>query len=53
MLLEHAKLHAESVVFQRRTDEKLAQVSDTLVEIGDKLNGLIGYVDGMRPPNKQ
>jgi hypothetical protein len=52
LLREHSELIAESAVFQRRTDEKLAQVSDTLAEIGDKLNGLIGYVDGMRPPDK-
>ena len=41
-----AKVHAQSEVFQRRTDQNLA-------EITDKLNGLIGYMDGMRPPEKQ
>jgi hypothetical protein len=46
MLLEHARLHAESAVFQRRTEQNLA-------EITDKLNGLIGYIDGMRPPQNQ
>jgi hypothetical protein len=46
LLREHSELIAESAVFQRRTDQNL-------VEITDKLNGLIGYIDGMRPPNKQ
>jgi len=56
MLLEHserivanqeyiAKLNAESAVFQRRTDQNLA-------EITDKLNGLIGYMDGLHHPSK-
>ena len=40
-----AKLNAESVEFRRRTDENLA-------EITDKLNGLIGYIAGQRPPQK-
>jgi hypothetical protein len=54
MLLEHserivnieeetAKLKRESAVFQRRTEQNLA-------EITDKLNGLIGYVAGQQPP---
>ena len=41
-----AKLNAESAVFQHRTDQNLA-------EITDKLNGLIGYMDGLhRPPQE-
>jgi hypothetical protein len=36
------RLRAESAEFQRRTDQNLA-------EITDKLNGLIGYVEGRRP----
>lgn len=52
LLLEHSKLlrkHdemiGESAVFQRRTEQNLA-------EITDKLNGLTGYIDGMHPPGK-
>ena len=50
MLREHAEFisqHdqrlAEISAFQRRTDQNLA-------EITDKLNGLIGYIDGYKPP---
>ncbi len=45
LLREHSELIAESTVFQRRTEQNLA-------EITDKLNGLIGYIDGMGPPGK-
>ncbi len=37
------RLNTEAAEFRRRTDQNLA-------EITDKLNGLIGYIDGMRPP---
>ena len=37
------KLAVESAEFRRRTDQNLA-------EITDKLNGLIGYVGGIKPP---
>ena len=37
-----ARLDAESAEFRRRTDQNLA-------EITDKLNGLIGYMEGRRP----
>jgi hypothetical protein len=47
LLREHSELHAESAEFRRRTEQNLA-------EITDKLNGLIGYMDGMqRPPRQQ
>ena len=36
------RLKEESAEFQRRTEQNLA-------EITDKLNGLIGYVEGRRP----
>lgn len=36
------RLREESAVFQRRTEQNLA-------EITDKLNGLIGYVAGQNP----
>ncbi len=36
-------LDAKSALFRAHTDEKLA-------EITDKLDGLIGYVDGLRKP---
>ena len=36
------RLKEESAQFQRRTEQNLA-------EITDKLNGLIGYVEGRRP----
>jgi hypothetical protein len=45
LLRERSRLIAESAVFQRRTEQNLA-------EITDKLNGLIGFIDGMRPPDK-
>ena len=35
------RLREESAVFQRRTDQNLAEISD-------KLNGLIGYIEGQR-----
>jgi hypothetical protein len=38
-----AKLDAESAEFRRRTEQNL-------MEITDKLNGLIGYMDGMHGP---
>ena len=44
-LREHRKLLAECAVFQRRTEKNLA-------EITDKLNSLIGHIDGMHPPGK-
>jgi hypothetical protein len=40
-LAEIRRLQNESVVFQKRTEQNLA-------EITDKLNGLIGYIDGMK-----
>jgi len=43
LLREHSEHMAELLEFRRRTDQNLA-------EITDKLNGLIGYVDGIRPP---
>ena|ERR1700722_20108093 len=37
-----------------RHDKNMTRIEATIAEIGDKLNGLIGYVDGMerddRPP---
>ena len=41
-----ARLQAESAEFQRRTEQNLAEISD-------KLNGLIGYVAGIKPPPAQ
>jgi len=43
MLKVHAEHLGEILGWQRRTDQNLS-------EITDKLNGLIGYVDGQRPP---
>ena len=43
MLLEHSEHIGELIEYRRRIDHNLA-------EITDKLNGLIGYVDGFRPP---
>jgi hypothetical protein len=50
LLREHSeiivKLDLESAEFRRRTEQNLAEISD-------KLNGLIGYMDGMhRPPSQ-
>ena len=44
MLREHAEHLGEMLEFRRRTEENLS-------EITDKLNGLIGYLDGSRPPS--
>ena len=43
MLREHSGHFGELLEFRRRTDQNLA-------EITDKLNGLIGYVAGIKPP---
>ena len=49
MLREHAEWlqeHDREIAnYRLRTEQNLA-------EITDKLNGLIGFVDGMRPPNR-
>jgi hypothetical protein len=42
-LLKHDEMLRDTAEFRRRTEQNLA-------EITDKLNGLIGYVDGMPPP---
>jgi hypothetical protein len=42
-LREHREMLRDTAEFRRRTDQNLA-------EITDKLNGLIGYIDGMPPP---
>jgi len=46
----------ELLEFRRRTERNLAEITEfqsrterNLAEITDKLNGLIGYVDGQRP----
>jgi K+/H+ antiporter YhaU regulatory subunit KhtT len=44
LLREHSENIAELLEFRRRTEQNLA-------EITDKLNGLIGYTDGLRPPS--
>ncbi len=43
MTRQHESQLGELQEYRRRIDQNLA-------EITDKLNGLIGYVDGMRPP---
>jgi len=43
MLREHSEYLGEMTEYRRRIDHNLE-------EITDKLNGLIGYVDGFRPP---
>lgn len=43
MLLERSEHIGELIEYRRRIDHNLA-------EITDKLNGLIGYVDGLGPP---
>jgi hypothetical protein len=45
ILSDHDSHVAEITEFRRRTEQNLA-------EITDKLSGLIGYVDGMRPPSR-
>jgi hypothetical protein len=43
LLKEHAEHLDELLESRRRTDQNLA-------EITDKLNGLIGFMDGLHPP---
>lgn len=43
ILREHSEHVGELLEFRRRTDQNMA-------EITDKLNGLIGYVSGLKPP---
>ena len=43
LLKDHSEHIGELLENRRRTDQNLA-------EITDKLNGLIGYMDGLRPP---
>jgi hypothetical protein len=43
VMVEHDKHLGEMAEFRRRTEQNLS-------EITDKLNGLIGYMDGLRPP---
>jgi chromosome segregation ATPase len=43
---QRAKERWESL---EKTHKRLEEI---VVEIGDKLNGLIGYVDGLGPPNQ-
>ena len=43
-MMHEQNLHlAELAEFRRRTEQNLC-------EITDKINGLIGYIDGLRPP---
>jgi hypothetical protein len=42
-LREHSEHLGELLEYRRRTEQNLA-------EITDKLSGLIGFVDGLRPP---
>jgi hypothetical protein len=43
LLREHSEMLGEVTEFRRRTEQNLS-------EITDKLNGLIGYLDGQRHP---
>lgn len=44
------KEHSERIV---RTEELQERIEQNLTEITDKLNGLIGYVDGLpKPPTR-
>ena len=44
-------LESESAEYRRCTDKSLAHIASNLEEMTDKLNGLIGYVSGQRPPS--
>jgi len=57
MLLDHSQRIAESEEHQRRTERNFEKIQEyqqrtdqNLSEITDKLNGLIGYIDGLRRP---
>jgi hypothetical protein len=45
MLHQHNKVLVETAAFRQRTEQNLS-------EITDKLNGLIGYMDGMSKPTE-
>jgi hypothetical protein len=46
------RLAQESAEFRHRTEQLQQRTEQNLAEITDKLNGLIGYVDGLhKPPN--
>jgi hypothetical protein len=44
-------LESESAEHRLRMDKSLAHIATNLEEMTDKLNGLIGYVSGQRPPS--
>ena len=54
LLKEHSErivnLETRSAQYREQTDQSLNRLTLKLEEIGDKLNGLIGYVAGMNPP---
>jgi predicted nucleic acid-binding Zn-ribbon protein len=41
-------LEVKSTQWRARADERMAHVTEKLAEIGDKLDGLIGYVQGQK-----
>ena len=54
LLREHAEMIHDHAVMFHKYDNEIAEyrrrTEQNLSEITDKLNGLIGYVDGLRPP---
>jgi tRNA isopentenyl-2-thiomethyl-A-37 hydroxylase MiaE len=41
-------LEVKGAQWRARADERMAHLTETLAEVGDKLNGLIGYVQGQK-----
>jgi hypothetical protein len=46
-MLESTRRHEEQL---RLHEERMARIDQNLIEITDKLNGLIGYLDGQHGP---
>lgn len=50
LLADHHKMMAEHAKSLADSDARMTRVELTVSEIGDKLNGLLGYVDGLPRP---
>ena len=51
LLREHSEYLGELLEFRLRTEKSMASLTVKMEELTGKLNGLIGYMDGLRPPS--
>jgi chromosome segregation ATPase len=51
LLADHQRVMAEHTKSLADSDARMTRLEFTVSEIGDKLNGLIGYVDGLPRPS--